>query len=67
MSDDEGRGISEKNGNRGVILKHGNYTSWMHYITNRIKGLKSPELEAMITFGTMPIWRTPAFYSSISE
>ena len=56
MYEDEAGGIPDKIRNKGKILGHCNYTSWMHFIVNRIKGMKSPVLETVVTTGTKPIW-----------
>ena len=56
MYEDEDGGIPDKIRNKGIILGRCNYTSWMHFIVNRIKGMKSPVLETKIITGTKPIW-----------
>ena len=67
MSEDEDRGIPEKNGNRTVQLKLGNFVGWLQYIKNRIKGLKSPELELMLITGIKPTWIAPGFGDKIRD
>ena len=67
MYDDEDRGNPDKMGTKRVILGHGNWTSWMHFIVNMIKGLKSPELEIMVTTGTKPTWIPPTMDDEILE
>jgi hypothetical protein len=48
MNEDEDRGSSAGAWNKVVMLILGNFVAWMNYVMNRIKGLRSLQLEKMI-------------------
>ena len=48
MNEDDERSNRES---KIVFLTIGNFVAWMHYIMNRIKRLRSPQLEKMILTG----------------
>ena len=59
MYEDEDRESYSSSRNKITYLTHGNYSIWLYYTTNRIKGLKSQELEIMLVTGDLPDWRMP--------
>ena len=67
MYEDEDGGIPDKMGNKRITLGLGNWVSWMYYVINMIKGLKSPELENMVITGTKPTWTSPSVDDEILE
>ena len=59
MNEDEDRGSTFGSVNKVVMLILGNFVAWMNYVMNRIKGLRSPQLENMILTGQDPVWTPP--------
>ena len=59
MNKDEDRGSSLGPWNKVIVLVLGNFVAWMNYVMNKIKGLRSIQLEKMILTGKDPIWIPP--------
>ena len=59
MNEDEDRGSSSGPWNKVIVLTLGNFVAWMNYVMNRIKGLRSSQLERMILTGEVPVWTPP--------